>query len=402
MRRSRWNRCNTALAKGMIYIIRLYQVTLSPDHGILSPWLKGTVCAHTPHCSEFGRQALQRYWLIPWLPMTLERVSHCLPSTTLTYDPVSYRIVFFSSAPISIPFLETLIHDKRFDIVGLVTTIDKPQWRWLHTQDGPLLTFAKKYFPKTYHEILRTPSSLKEDSPKYGDEAKAFHQRLRSRNADFLVVLAYGKIMPATTLACSHLWPINVHGSLLPAYRGASPIQSAILHKESMSGITIMHMNEWLDEWDTIAFHKIPLSLTTTAADLMTLMQQQGPRFLADTLWDYGKQRLIATPQDHTKATLCTKITKENGQVDPLHMPFEDLYAAYKAYILRPKIYFFQGALRVIIEEICIDTTTYNTYKKQPLLSQDHTLNSCVTALIVKPEGKKKMDRSAFLAWHQQ
>jgi methionyl-tRNA formyltransferase len=67
------------------------------------------------------------------------------------------------------------------------------------------LTFAKKYFPKTYHEILRTPSSLKEDSPKYGDEAKAFHQRLRSRNADFLVVLAYGKIMPATTLACSHL-----------------------------------------------------------------------------------------------------------------------------------------------------------------------------------------------------
>lgn len=130
----------------------------------------------------------------------------------------------------------------------------------------------------------------------------------------------------------------------------------------------------------------------------MTLMQQQGPRFLADTLWDYGKQRLVATPQDHTKATLCTKITKENGQVDPLHMPFEDLYAAYKAYILRPKIYFFQGALRVIIEEIRIDTTTYNTYKKQPLLSQDHTLNPCVTALIVKPEGKKKMDRSAFLA----
>lgn len=438
MLRKRWHWRNRLLAKAVVRCIRLYQLTLSPDRGVLSPWLKWRICAHVPHCSEYGCQAFERYGFVPWLPMTLERVSQCVPSSAPLYDPVSYRIVFFSSAPISIPFLEHLKTDKRFDIVGIVTTSDKPQWRGLKTQDGPLVQFTKKEFPNTYESLLRIPPSLKEDSPKYGAEAKDFHTRLRHRQADFLVVLAYGKIMPQTTLACATIGPINVHGSLLPKYRGASPIQSAILHKETETGITIMHMNEWLDEGDTLAFQKIRLDITTTSADIMELMKKKWPKFLADTLRNYGKKHIHRQSQDDTKATLCGKISKEDGYVDLLDTPFEDLYAAYKAYILWPKVYFFWDALhgriahrdkqylhdedvapqpkhstykRVILEEISIDKSLYELYKHLPLIASVHkgawmdntyTINPCVSSLIVKPEGRKAISWEEFIRGHNQ
>ena len=96
-------------------------------------------------------------------------------------------------------------------------------------------------------EDIITPRSLRLDSRKYSDDASSFDSRLREKNPDFLVVIAYGNIIPQHILDIPTIAPINVHGSLLPAYRGASPIQSVLLNDEAETGITIMHMDAGLD-----------------------------------------------------------------------------------------------------------------------------------------------------------
>ena len=97
------------------------------------------------------------------------------------------------------------------------------------------------------HDIQQ-PHSLRLTSKKYADEAKETAERLEHLEADFLIVVAYGYILPVHILDAARIAPINVHGSILPAYRGASPIQAVFLHQEQKSGITIMLMSEGMDE----------------------------------------------------------------------------------------------------------------------------------------------------------
>ncbi|MDR2190402.1 MAG: membrane protein insertion efficiency factor YidD [Candidatus Peribacteria bacterium] len=114
------------LASLIIFFIKLYQLTLSPDKGIFSPVLKGRVCAHEPHCSEYAIKTLKRYGFWKGIGKATDRILSCKPRMEKIYDPAYYRIVFFSSAPIGVPFLEALAQDKRFEIVGVVSQADKP------------------------------------------------------------------------------------------------------------------------------------------------------------------------------------------------------------------------------------------------------------------------------------
>lgn len=121
-----FKRLNKALAKPAIRIIKLYQYTISPDKGLPSLRLKGRVCAHEPHCSKYSTQVLKRYGFRPGIFYAGDRVLHCTASMKRHYDPAHYRVVFFSSAPIGVPFLERLANDKRFEIAGVVTMPDAP------------------------------------------------------------------------------------------------------------------------------------------------------------------------------------------------------------------------------------------------------------------------------------
>lgn len=388
--------------------------------------LKGRVCAHEPHCSEYGKRTLKRYGFFNGIGKVIDRVLHCRPSMQKIYDPEYYKVVFFCSAPIGVPFLEELKRDKRFDVIGIVTQADKPVGRGMKMQENIIKSSAKTLFPdegkknkkllvihgfashpkqirfprlkkwgvehnmqveipllpnpkkpvfedqlnyllknykdridegttiiahslggtlakqfitstgkqvgqlidivpsypgreyekltenklyakaipflKTYivdhpldikkltllvkeHTILlseddpvnpfevslqyhqkhhphaniqiykdkghfsemselpeletylqpdfsdfiKTPHKL---NPEKSIEGKTLTDRLKTKEADFLVVISYGKIIPQTILDIPHFAPINVHGSLLPKYRGASPLQSIFLHKD--------------------------------------------------------------------------------------------------------------------------------------------------------------------------
>jgi len=248
--------------------------------------------------------------------------------------------------------------------------------------------------------FIQTPNSLRLDSKKYADEAKVFQQRLADKKPDFLVVIAYGKIIPQHILDIPTFWPINVHGSILPKYRGASPIQSVFLHDEKETGITIMKMDAGLDTGDMIDTAKFPIKFNRTAKDIIGKMQEVGPQFLADTLRKYGKWLLGNVKQDDNQATHCGKIEKEDGLIDPYTDSMETIYQKYRAYILWPKIYFMYGDKRVIIEELVLDEKLFVTNKDKPLVnasSQKPEANSCVKHLTVKPEWSKSQSRDDFV-----
>jgi len=219
---------------------------------------------------------------------------------TKQYDPDHYRVVFCSSAPIGVPCLHELAHDKRFEVVGVVTMPDAPSGRGMKMNENIIKAEAKKI--STNEDFVATPTKL---NPEKSDEGKQFAEWLKLKNADFLVVIAYGKIIPQAILDIPNIAPINIHGSLLPKYRGASPLQSVFLNNEEETGITIMKMNAGLDTGDMIDKLKFRIPFDRTVKTLIEKLQEAGPKFLADTLWKYGKKMLGEVKQNDTEATLC-------------------------------------------------------------------------------------------------
>lgn len=349
----------------------------------------------------------------------MDRVFNCKPSHTKKYDPSHYRVVFFSGAPIGVPFLKKLAEDKRFEVVGVVTMPDKARDRGHKVQENVIKIAAKRL--QAHHPVLdpespqeqrdaelnsawrdafiQTPSKL---NPEKSEEGKEFCEWLKSLDADFFVTIAYGKIVPQAVLDIPKFAPINVHGSLLPKYRWASPIQSVFLHDETETGLTIMKMVKKMDAGPAINKLKIKIGFDWTAKTIIDKFINKGPKFLNDTLRKYGKDMLWEVKQDLGKVTFCSKIEKEDGEIDIFETPLKEVYNKYRAYALWPKIFFFLGedfgkhkGKRVVVEKLVLDEERFKKSKLEPLLNSKK-LNPSVTELIVKPEGKKTMSWEDF------
>ena len=383
------NKTLTILA---IFLIKLYQLTISPDKWIFSTILKWRICSHIPHCSEYATQILKRYWLFKWLALISDRILSCKPSNKKMYDPAFYRVVFCCSANIWIPFLEELKSDPRFEICGIVTQADKPAWRWMQLKENPIKTKVKELFPNENEDFIQTPSNI---NPEKNIEWQNFYDWLKEKKPDFLVVISYGKILPESILNIPIFWPINVHGSLLPKYRWASPLQSIFLNKEEKSWITIMYMNAWMDTWDIIDQLSFPIEFSRTVKDLINALEKHWPKFLCNTLWNYGKWHIKKEKQNESHATICKKIEKSDWEIDIYNDNLEDIYAKYRAYAIWPKIRFKLNEKTVIIEELQIDELKYDENKNSPLL-QWKKLNPSIINISIKPEWKKAMDWNSF------
>ncbi|HKL43656.1 MAG TPA: membrane protein insertion efficiency factor YidD [Candidatus Absconditabacterales bacterium] len=397
-----------------IILIKIYQYTISPDKGLPSLWLKGKICAHEPHCSKYSVLSFKRYGFFSGLPKVIERVFSCVGSKQKIYDPHKYNVVFFSSAPIGVPFLKELYKNKHFDIKGIVTNPDEKSGRGMKLKSNIIKTEGEKITPLNKGErgdlknkFIQTPNSLRLDSKKYAEEAHNFKLRLEAKKPDYLVVIAYGKIIPKYILDIPKIAPINVHGSLLPKYRGASPIQSVFLNNEQKSGITIMKMDAKMDTGNMIDKLSTKLKFNRTTGDLIERMKQKGPKFLNKTLISYGKRLLGEVKQNEKQATYCKKIEKEDGEIFLDKDSLEDIYKKYKAYSLRPKIYFNTAPFtkggngdsikpkRVIIEKLILDEKIFETEKNKPII-KGKELNKAIINISFKPEGKKSMNRESF------
>lgn len=253
---------------------------------------------------------------------------------------------------------------------------------------------------KIEQNFVQTPRSLRLDSKKYWNDATKFQEWLKSKQADFLVVIAYGKIVPKNILDLARFAPINIHGSLLPKYRGASPIQSVFLNEEKETWVTIMKMDEWLDTGNMIDKQKFKINFDWTVKDIIQKFQEKWPTFLCNVLWDYGKWLLWEEKQG-ADFTECGKIEKEDWKVDLYKDNVGEVYKKYRAYCLRPKIYFeFEHKngkqMLATIDLLELDEKLFDKNKSATFI-EDWKLNEAIIQIKIKPEWKKSMDWESFV-----
>lgn len=305
------------------------------------------------------------------------------------------KIVFFSSAAIGIPFLEELCNDDRFEVMWIVTQPDQPSGRGMEIKPNIIKTKSQELNIKN----ITTPNTLRLGSKKYPWEWEEFQQWLVNLQPDYIVVIAYWKIIPQHILDIPSIAPINIHWSLLPKYRWASPIQTCLLNGDSESWITIMKMSAWLDEWDIIKQLHISLEISTTTKDLINTFWIIWPGFTNQVLVDFSNNKEKAIPQDNSLATFTTKIIKEDGLIDIYNMPIEQIIRMHNAYYLRPKIYFIYNDKRIIVEDLIINSEKYVANKSASLVDSSNNLHSAIQQILLKPEGKRSMTRNEFSSW---
>jgi len=212
-----------------------------------------------------------------------------------------YRIIFMGTPDFAVPSLKALL-DRGEKVMAVVTQPDRPKGRGRKLTPPPVKEVAEA----AGIPVLQ-PTKIK--TPEFRAELKAFEP-------DLIVVAAYGRILPASILFLPPLGSINVHGSLLPKYRGAAPVQWAIINCEHETGITIMRMDEGLDTGDILLPGKIDIDRDDTAGTLAVKMADLGGRLLVEALDLLREDRLPPIKQDDHRATLAPPLTKEDGRID--------------------------------------------------------------------------------------
>lgn len=157
-----------------------------------------------------------------------------------------------------------------------------------------------------------------------------------------------------------------------------------------------------MDTGDMIDILKFKIPFDRTVAEVIEKMKTIGPKLLCDTLWKYGKRMLGEVKQDDNQATYCSKIEKEDGEIDPRKESLQLVYNKYRAFFLWPKIYFFQATkgehmLRIIIEKMILDEKLFHEKKDLPLFDEKRNLHPAIKEIFLKPEGKKILSREDFV-----
>ena len=213
------------------------------------------------------------------------------------------KIVFFGTPTFSVPFLTELIRDPEIEVVGVVTQPDKPAGRGGDVTPSPIKILAQDAVIPVFQ-----PASLKTD--------QHIGKILKDLEADFFVVVAYGKIIPKAILDFPKLGCINVHPSLLPRHRGPSPMQWAIAQGDTTTGVTIMLLDEGMDTGPLLASEQVTIDAEETYETLVAKVQEIGPRLLTSTLKRQASSEIIPLKQDEAKATITRLLEKEDGHVD--------------------------------------------------------------------------------------
>jgi methionyl-tRNA formyltransferase len=276
------------------------------------------------------------------------------------------RFAFFGTPTFATLVLDELINAGHTPAL-IVTTPDMPAGRGLNIISSPIKNYAVDR-----HIPFAQPTKFDED----------FIAELKKKNIELVIVAAFGKILPSALLSFGMYPPLNVHPSLLPAYRGTSPVESQILADEKNIGVSIIHMDEKMDHGPIVAKKLVPIINWPISRDsLNTILWREGGRLLSEILPEWIKGKIKETPQDETEATYTKKIKKDDGLLD-LSQPGRKNFLKYLAYEGWPGTYFFQEKngkrIRVIIKDAELKDGEFIIKR-------------------VVPEGKKEMGYGEFL-----
>jgi methionyl-tRNA formyltransferase len=212
------------------------------------------------------------------------------------------HIVFMGTAELACPSLEAVAKVSGNDIVTVVTQPDRPKGRDLKPTPPPVKVAAERL-----GLLLQQPLKIREP---------AAIDSLRAARPDLIIVVAYGQILPKAVLEIPPLGCINVHTSLLPRWRGAAPIQYAILHGDHETGVTTMYLDENMDTGDIILQRTQLIHADDTSASLHDRLAKLGGDLLVETVGLIAEGKAPRAKQDETRATYSKKITKEHGRIN--------------------------------------------------------------------------------------
>lgn len=221
------------------------------------------------------------------------------------------RIIFCGTPDFALPSLRHLLAQSDFQITGVVTQPDRPRGRGHATSSSSVKEAAVSAGVPVYQ-----PEKIR------SDEALQYFHRTAP---DAVVIIAYGQIIPQRLIEIPRLGWINLHGSLLPKYRGAAPIHRAIINGETRTGLTTMRIDAGLDTGPTLLKFETDVGLDETAPQLYARLSEAGAPLVAETLRALERGTIAPAPQDNSRATFAPPLEKEEGRID-WRLPAQQIY----------------------------------------------------------------------------
>jgi methionyl-tRNA formyltransferase len=303
---------------------------------------------------------------------------------------ISLRIVYFGTPRFAVPTLARLIA-SRHPVVGVVTQPDRPQGRGHKILDSPVKALATAHgLPVFQPERLRQAEVL---------------QTIGAWQPDLGVVAAYGKLIPDGLLALPRLGMINVHGSLLPKYRGAAPVHRAVIDGEAETGVTIMRVERELDAGDMLAKARRPLGPDDTSDVVERDLAELGADLLVGVVDRMAEGAVLAERQDFMMATYAPKLTKAEGLID-WTLPAAFIHNRVRGLYPWPHAYtHLDGARLLVLKTRADGEPTSESPGTVVAVSRDaiHVAAGHGSRLAIarlQPEGKRPMTAREFLAGH--
>lgn len=289
------------------------------------------------------------------------------------------RVIFMGTPEYAQKILQTLLESKGIEVVGVYTQPDKPVGRKKIMTPPPVKTLAQKHSIAVYQ-----PNRLRDED---------VVAELLTIECDYIVVAAYGQILPREIL--QHAPCINLHASILPAYRGASPIQQTLLNGDTTTGVTAMLMDEGLDTGDIIKVQTIEVGDDEMVSSLFERLTEVASELTVDVLKNFS----VYTPQqqDESKASHCKKITKKDGEV-----VFDNaltLFNKYRAFTPWPGVYLESGLKlkKMALEDI----KSTNVAGEILEMDEESIVVGCTQGSVriykVQPASKKEMDVLSYI-----
>lgn len=302
------------------------------------------------------------------------------------------KIILFATPEFAIPTLKALYADDKYEIILVVTQPDKPQGRKQILTPSPIKILAQEYNLNVFQPI----NLKKEESIQY----------LKKFFPDLIIVVAYGKIISQEILDIPIHKSINIHPSLLPLYRGPSPIQTAILNGDKKTGVTIMIIDQLMDHGPILAQEEIILNPNDNAQDLHDQLAKKGANLLLKTIPKYLKKEIFPQEQNHRQATLSKILTREDGLIN-WQKKATEIFNQIRAFTPWPGAYTFlqDKRIKIIKANLTSKITKKNESGKITIIDQDIFVACADYYLQIKQlqlDGKNETSAKEFILGHKK
>jgi len=301
------------------------------------------------------------------------------------------KLVFCGTPQFAVPTLEAVVAAGH-EVHLVVTQPDRAVGRDQVLQAPPVKRVAIEHGIRVVQ-----PEKIK-NNPEFRAELEAVRP-------DAILVVAYGRIIPEWMLKLPRLGCINLHGSLLPKYRGAAPIQWAVANGEVVTGVTTMRLDAGLDTGDLLLAQVVPVGLEETAVDVYECLAAAGAQLMVETLRGLGDGSIWPQPQDHSLATLAPILTREDGRID-FSRTAKQLYDRWRGFQPWPGAHTMLRGKKLIVHRMHLAERSSDLDEGMLIVEDDVLLAGCggrtmIALDEVQMEGKRRMGAAEFLRGHQ-